>query len=115
MKTYNYWTEEEENYVLENYKKLGKKTVALELNKTELAVKTKYYKILREIEKQGFKQVKGSEEKQQSCPICGKPSNAVTSCINDSVKTVYYCTNCLMEFKDNKLIPPLLNKEGKSK
>lgn len=99
-----HWTHEQEEYVLKNYKEMPTKKIALKLGKTEGSVRTRYNDLLKNIE--GPNKIKPA-----LCPICGGLGNKVSSCINHSVKTVYYCTNCLIEFKGSKLIPPLLDEE----
>jgi len=109
------WTDEEEKFVMDNYKELGKEPIAIKLGRTPRAIETRYYQIQKEKKKYGFRKPKKNKREVLCCPICGKPSNTVTSCINNNVKTVYYCTSCLIEFQGATLIPPLLDKEVKDK
>ena len=45
-----------------------------------------------------------------NCPVCNKKNTVglVTTCIVPSSHTkAFYCSDCLMEFKDNQIIEPL--------
>ena len=103
----NDWLYEDEKYLFENYGKIPTKIIAAKVNKTVGAVRSKYSRMVKE---KGDTKTQ-TATKTKPCPICGKASNTVTSYVDGNVKTVYYCTNCLIEFKGSRLIPPLLNKE----
>lgn len=103
----NSWLYEDEKYLFENYGKIPTKIIAAKVSKTVEAVRSKYSRMLKK--KDGAKTQELT--KTRPCPICSRESNRVTSYVDGNVKIAYYCTNCLIEFKGSRLIPPLLNKE----
>lgn len=83
-KEYPKWTEDEIEFLLDNYYKYTVSELATKLNRTKAAVKLKHSTIINK-----------NHRKQrvilERCPDCNKP-------INDIGNEGYYCKYCLKEF-----------------
>lgn len=103
------WTKEEDEKLLKEYKKKGRKQIALEMGRSLDSVTYRYYVVRKKQNKEYIKKFK----KADKCPICGgKNINEVGTYYKKFIRA-NYCLDCFHEFtKDGKIIPPLLKYEG---
>lgn len=100
------WTDKEIEYLLKNYKYSNIDKIARTLNRTRAGTIQKYYSLIKESEKSKKK------AKTTNCLNCGGSKyNEVTTTVYTDVgdKTIkaYYCIECLHEFTNEEVIPPL--------
>ena len=97
------WTEKEENYLLDNYGKLADKRIAEKLGRTIGTIRGKHYRMTGTSAK-----TEKRKGRKHYCPLCGKEGKPVTSFVYKRVATVYYCTDCMVEFNGKTIIRPML-------
>lgn len=97
------WTEKEENYLLDNYGKLADKRIAEKLGRTIGTIRGKHYRMTGTSAK-----TEKRKGRKHYCLLCGKEGNEVVSFVDKCARTVYYCTDCMVEFKGKTIIRPML-------
>ncbi len=108
MNSYKTWTIEEDKKLWQLYGKCKTKELAREMNRTEEAIRQRYFKIKRNgipTKRRPRKMFK----KANKCPACeGTHINTVnTYYLGDCIK-VNFCLDCLHEFTEKgEIIPPL--------
>lgn len=102
------WSKEEKEFLIKEYKKLGRQGIAKKLGRTLSAVDMQHYKL-----RHHKKDEETTDYEARECPKCGsKNFNAVSSvvAVHKGLRCmeVYYCMNCLHEFtKNGEIIQPL--------